>query len=289
MPSRILRDLALTLAGAALVFVLAWVRPGGPALPVVTPGWDDGLPAWESAESGAPMRWVEADGQRWLEAMQGPADRRGAAPLVIHLHGLADGPRPPNERGEDHRVGYRWLQPVGPMPMEGKHAWYGVRVSERREDALAAGMQDGAAAFHRFLDVALRRYPSPCPPIVTGFSQGALVALTATLERPERVSGLFGGAAYLPSALEPDAPRPFFPTSGFVHGGADPIIPEADARATFSRLRALGFPIVYRRFEAVEHEMSDAMHRQLFWWLDEATVRCVERAKRRPGPIGPTR
>jgi phospholipase/carboxylesterase len=159
-----------------------------------------------------------------------------------------------------------------PGPRGRGHAWYeldrsggGLHASQPGE-----GFREGLDALHAFAEHAPEAYPVEVAGIV-GFSQGGIVGLAATLERPglyDRVAALH---AYLPASHDPGE-RSFEGVAGtpafLAAGEADEVIPASRTAAAADTLREAGLGVTFERF-AGGHGISRAEHDALVAWLDD--------------------
>lgn len=113
-----------------------------------------------------------------------------------------------------------------------------------------------AALLNDFLDEALaaRRLPDSHLALV-GFSQGAMVALCAALQRQKRIAAVVSFAGALPEGA-PTGVRSAPPVL-MIHGEDDDQLPFAVMSATKERLKAAGVPVKSMRRRGIGHVMDD--------------------------------
>jgi phospholipase/carboxylesterase len=171
-------------------------------------------------------------------------DQVGApqAPLVVAMHGIGS-----NER--DLQGAYQGLAsqavlafPRSPLPHPPGHAWYRlIRVGVPDP----ASFEQALATLGDFL-AALRAQPGlgDRPLVLSGFSQGAIMALSYALRHPEQVAGVMAFSGYIPQPVLDAVPEGPAPTPGprilLAHGHRDGLFPFERLDETAARLRARG-------------------------------------------------
>lgn len=140
--------------------------------------------------------------------------------------------------------------------------WSGARPTSRIED-VQKGREEVRArvAFARtHYGVAAERT------VLLGFSQGAILSLSAALASHELARNVVVLSGRLPHALYPTEPAALRVFAG--HGTGDPVIPVADARDMHEELLRLGVSVDYREYDmghTIIPEEIDDMSR----WLSE--------------------
>lgn len=180
-------------------------------------------------------------------------------PLVIMMHGrgadaydladvapLLDGPG-----------GYRFIFPNAPKPWE---AQPGMTFGFTWFD----GWPPRGESFHEsrrlvleFLDAVLKRYPTPVGKlIISGFSQGALLALDIGFRTTQKVAGIvaMSGAIYQDELPDLDSHRDRKVL--IVHGTLDEVIPVNGARRTRHVLENHGIDPEYHEFP-MGHQLTE--------------------------------
>jgi len=205
----------------------------------------------------------------------------GASPewSVIWLHGLgADGhdfaPIVP-ELVRPHWPAIRFVFPHAPkrpvsinngMPMR---AWYDIVSLDFRSRADATGVAESVAQVEALIAREQAR-GIPCERILlTGFSQGGAITLSAGLRRQAPLAGLVALSTYLPEVdaaaaqlVEGAAAQPVF----MAHGSADPVIPVQVAEHSLQVLKGLGFGVEWHRYP-MAHQVCAEEIQALGDWL----------------------
>jgi len=179
--------------------------------------------------------------------------------------------------GPTRRGTGRSTAPAAPTPLGSGFAWLPGRVSEGRDAELAAALDEQIARLRDAL-AALGVTPETNGTrglVVTGFSQGGIVALGLALRAPDLVATALPSAAFLPPRVVDEAlrvgpgPAGWPPIRG-VHGEADDEVPVGPARAMFHRLTDAGVPATLETFPGAGHRMTPPMHARKGTWLREA-------------------
>ncbi len=193
----------------------------------------------------------------WLPAQGSPEQ------LLVLLHGVGSNgaslaPLAQALRSEFPQAAV--LAPDAPLPFDGgggalARQWFSVQgISEAnrpgRVAAALPGLLDWLRATQQQLGVG------PAATALAGFSQGAILALAA-VQAEDGIAGrvlAFGGRF---AALPATAPQ--HSTLHLFHGGADPVMPAAHARAALQALAALNGDATLDIAEGVGHELHPAL------------------------------
>jgi phospholipase/carboxylesterase len=228
------------------------------------------------APDGSHYRYTKVAKLKVLELVVGGASPEEELPILVMLHGLADRPRLPAPSARHPGRPARIFLPRGPYVFERGFAWYPHRAREGKLDAMHIALEGTAQHLALFLRAIDALHPSPCKPIVSGFSQGGMVSLAAALARPEVMSEAIIGAAWIPPTLLPEERPEVVVPIRMMHGLADPIVPPEPAVELARELERRGFDIELRLFDDAAHAMSREMDVTLREWIDAALDRCVE-------------
>lgn len=207
-----------------------------------------------------------------LEVVLGHVDIDAALPLVVMLHGRGDRPRVPGGPFGGTSMPMRLLLPRAPKPLGNGFTWLPVSVTEGRHDVLAATLQERAAQLRQVILRFREMRPTLGEPIVTGFSQGAMLTFALTILHPDVVKVSMPIAGWLPPQLLPLRPPPpqRRPRIRSIHGSADPVVRIQPTRQLIRSLRALGYEIDWVEEPGVAHVVSEAMNRRFERWLQTA-------------------
>jgi phospholipase/carboxylesterase len=244
----------------------------GPAPPTVPR-----LPELPPDTEALRVRSGELDGLLFLEHVIGVAAEDQPLPLVVVLHGRGDSARIVGGPFLGLTLPVRVIVPQAPDPLGEGYQWLPVRVGQGLIDRLSSTLFQTASRLARFIRSLERTYPVEGRAIVTGFSQGGLIALTLALYHDDVVGTALPLASWLPPPLEPSYRRDdlAFPRIRSMHGDADRIIPVDQTQALYDRLDDRGFDVDLVVFPGVEHVMSDPMNTLFAAWLDQAICEAV--------------
>lgn len=190
-----------------------------------------------------------------------------SAPLVVAMHGIGADERdlvPAYAPLASHAV---LAFPRGPLEHPPGYSWYGlIRPGMPDPASLEAGLSRLAA----WLD-ALRGTPGhdDRPLILSGFSQGAAMALSYALRQPTRVAGVMAFSGYVPAsvlAALPEGGAPHAPRAFMAHGQRDPVIPFGRLEETIGQLAARGIQATAVAHTG-GHELPAAVTDAAFAWL----------------------
>ena len=181
-----------------------------------------------------------------LHVPSGRADSE-TMPMVVLIHGRgADA----NDLADlapllDPPSGVRFVFPNAPKPFEAypgmTFGWTWFEGWPPRQDSVA----ESRAVLLKFLDEITARYPTSSL-IVSGFSQGGMMALEAGLRR--EVSGIFAMSGGLYEDDLPDLRTVRKVPVLIVHGTHDDVVPVNYARRARAILEEAGFEVEYHEF-----------------------------------------
>lgn len=229
------------------------------------------LPPTEVAP-GIRVREGMAHDLSYFEIILGDADFDDALPLVVLLHGRGDRPRIPGGPFRGVPIPMRLIVPRGPLRLGAGFAWILASVTQGRPDVLAASLRNRTHHVAALIDTLYRTRPTLGRPIVSGFSQGALLAFSLALHRPDVVVRALPLAGWVPPdlmPLVPTAPELRVPIRA-VHGAEDLVIPIVPTREVIARLRELEWEVELAEFEGVGHVVSPEMNAMFEAWLEQA-------------------
>ncbi len=193
-----------------------------------------------------------------LEIHTGPS-KTDPEVVVVAMHGLGDRPEGFARLFETFSTPARVLLPAGPHPYRDGYSWFTAGRDD--EVAFAADLAEQADA------VAARLIGRP---VVTGFSQGGMLAFAIAVRHPERISAAYPVGGALPAALIPDRPRlGGSPKIVALHGEADTRVDYAATAAMVPALAAAGFDATLRSYPGVGHTISAEMREDLDGLLAE--------------------
>lgn len=226
-------------------------EPPAPSAPVTSSA---------AAEERPPI----AAGVHYRVRQQGGSDAAAELPMVVAIHGLGDTPEGFEPLLSAFADPARLVFPRGLNPHGKGFAWFGNGPS-RTTEITAAATQLAA-----MLDELVTRYPTRNKPIVTGFSQGGMLAYALATAHPDKLALAVPLAGALPPELVPERAPIGGPPIFALHGDADRVLPIAPARELTQLLRDRGFRADLTEYPEVAHTVSPAMHRALLRHLHDA-------------------
>lgn len=220
-------------------------------------------------DEGMLGREAELEGMPFLDVVLGTDDPCAPLPLVVVLHGLGARPTLPRWPYADLGVAVRIVLPRGPVRWGSGYAWSSVRVLDHEPEGLAATLTVQADRVATFLDALVRDRAVVGRALLTGFSQGAHVALVTVMRRPEHVGLLFVLAGWAPPELREPATE-LAPPIRWMHGLDDERVPYELALECATDLRARGHDVELVGLPGERHVMSEPMDERFHAWLVRA-------------------
>jgi phospholipase/carboxylesterase len=184
-------------------------------------------------------------------------------PIIIALHGRGDRAEGFCRLVERLRLPFRFV--VGEAPMRwglgsGKQ-WFEMKATDRSSQLRGRVSELGT--------LAAKRWPEAPPPTLLGFSQGAMLALQALAETPERFAGviaLSGALVETEGLVKSSTGRRVWLSAG----SSDRTVPPESTQEAADALRALGHHTEVFRFDgghAVSNEVVASVRETLLRWL----------------------
>jgi len=198
--------------------------------------------------------------------LSGPmlAPKSGGAPrqAVVILHGYGADGRDLISLGAEWQAllpDALFLAPDAPEPCAGNpygFQWFALDYTTDRVANRQEGLPLARPVVVKFLeDLWAQTGLKPQDTILSGFSQGAMMALHAGLSLPEPLMGIiaFSGAFIPPQGFGPGSARP--PVC-LVHGDMDNVVDPDFSRQAAEVLEAAGVPVAYHVSQGVGHGIS---------------------------------
>ena len=184
--------------------------------------------------------------------------------MLVVLHGLGDNPASFVRLFSTLPQPLRVVAVRAPMPYHHGFSWFPVRIGRHRASARAGDVRRAAAQLAAWLPQLTARYATRGKPLVSGFSQGGMLAFALLVHHPQRLAAAFpiGGTLAL-SDLPTHAPAGAPPLFAF-HGEADPRVPFAPTRTLVSALQQRGYRAELHAYKGLRHSVSAALRTDLF-------------------------
>ena len=187
---------------------------------------------------------------------------------VILLHGLgADGHDFAGLVPELNLLGCQPIRfvfphaPAMPVTVNGGHAmpaWYDITGTDLITGQDAASIQNSELAILALITHEIERGIAPEHIVLSGFSQGAAMALHTGLRLPFAIAGIMALSGYLPLAERlsierspANAQTPIF----IAHGAHDTVVLPRRGEETRDALLALGYPVQWHSYNT-EHNVT---------------------------------
>jgi phospholipase/carboxylesterase len=208
------------------------------------------------------MRETTVQGLRFVEVFRHGATE--ASPLVVAIHGRGGSPEDIGGLLESVPDAIEVALPQAPIPYGGGWSWFDW-PTPMNEERLAAGVSAAEGAlWPAIVAVAHGRRV-----MVTGFSQGGVLAFVIAARHAADVAYAFPISGGAPRALWPPAGQATAPIYA-LHGTEDPVVPVLFARATVAAFRANGGVAELREFVGVRHEVTPQMRADVLAHMQSA-------------------
>jgi phospholipase/carboxylesterase len=155
---------------------------------------------------------------------------------------------------EPHRNGYSWWVRAEPDTST-------AAAADAADAELARLLDDRAARLIAILGEVQRHFGAPSPPVVSGISQGADLAIAFGTRSPAAITAALPIAARFPEALWPAAAPAgaAAPPIDVFQGTADVPAPFPAIERAVAVLAERGFPIALHAYPGVGHDIAPAL------------------------------
>ncbi|RLA25152.1 MAG: carboxylesterase [Gammaproteobacteria bacterium] len=186
-----------------------------------------------------------------------------AAPLysIIWLHGLgADGHDfesivPELSLNKAEHINFIFPNaPVQAVTINGgmqMRSWYDILEASLDRKVAVDDIYQSSALLDDIIQVEIDKGIKPKNILLAGFSQGGVIALHAGLRYPQKLAGIIALSTYMPTTEQLKTERavcnneiPIF----IAQGTMDPVVNPQIAKDSFSRLKAMGYPISWHEY-----------------------------------------
>ncbi len=226
---------------------------------------------------------------RYLEMIVGSAKVEDSLPMVIALHGLGDRPEHFAELMRGLSKPMRVILPAGIIDTEEGFSWFDLRARDPDVEAFSTGVTTAADRLATFIDAISAARPTTGEPIITGFSQGGIVAFTIATRHPASIAAAYPVSGWLPPPLWPKAgPDGETPPIIALHGTSDKAVKFEPTEKAVARLQKLGYPVELKVYPEVGHQITEEMRIELWTQLHSSTA-ALSAGKPVPAPAPPKR
>lgn len=205
----------------------------------------------------------------FLEPREKP--QTGRPPLLVLLHGIGS-----NEDDLHSLAPYldgRFMVASARAPVvmgAASFGWFNIEFTPQGMVADVEQAERSRSLILKFIDELVETYRAdPACVFLMGFSQGAMMSLSAALTRPDKVTAVASLSGRLPSQalVHLVAPEALQGMPVFVaHGTYDPVLPIDNGRDCREKLEALPVELTYREYP-MGHEVSMESLRDIAAWL----------------------
>lgn len=196
-------------------------------------------------------------------SVESPEVRDGVLPLVVAVHGYGDRPESLREMVDHCALPVRVVAPQGPIPLgegpDAGFAWFALGTGPNDEHFRAETVSRAADGLASEIERAKQEQPTERV-VLTGFSQGGVLAFAVALLHPETVTVAIPIAGGLPPVLIPEPLPPAGPPIHALHGERDTVIPMGPTRELVDRLAAAGWTADLTVFPDTAHALPPPMH-----------------------------
>lgn len=201
----------------------------------------------------------------WVEQVTGDASPDDPLPLVVTLHGRGSDPERFQKFFEDLDVPVRIAHLQAPVAEHDGRAWFTFRGKSR--DRIRDEIDLLADAAVRTTERILASRQTLGKPVVTGFSQGAMVVYSMALRHHDRFAKALPVSGVLMNDPPPEMDGPAMPKVVALHGMRDPIIGPSASRRAVATLEKMGVNAELKLFPDAVHwidgELKAALHAEL--------------------------
>ena len=203
-----------------------------------------------------------------------PEDEHGEnekSPLLMLLHGL--GADENDLFGLAAYLDKRFFiaSPRAPFVLPyGGNAWFELIIEQNNIGFNAGEFEQSREMILKFVDELLAEHDLNAAKVyLCGFSQGAIMSLSAVLSKPEKFAGITVMSGRAMPEMLPEQ-KDFGALKDFpilvTHGIYDPVLPIGNGRATKEILSRLPVDLTYKEY-AMAHEISPDSLRDVSSWL----------------------
>ena len=202
-------------------------------------------------------------GLKFLEIIKGDAPPTDALPMAVFLHGYGDGAQ--DVWLSNVKVPMRVVMFESPRSFNGSFTWMYSPIGDGRSEWLAHTVRKAGEELAHAVKLLATHRPTRGRAIVSGFSQGAVVAYYLATYHPTQVHGAVPIAGLLPKPLWPSKLSTSHPWPAIhaIHGEHDKTVLTASAQETVAHLARLGQPATLHVYRDIGHKMASTMRSEM--------------------------
>jgi phospholipase/carboxylesterase len=196
-----------------------------------------------------------------LQAVESGPRQPGLDRTLVLLHGFGADEHDLLPIGHELDARLHVVSLRAPVELDfGGRAWFNLQQTPDGFAFDPAEVDEAVRLAREAIEDVARKSPRP---LIGGFSQGAGMALSVAVERPDLASGVIALSSVPPRSRKPAMPGALRGLPVFVaHGLHDPLIAVEVGRATRDLLQQLGANVTYREYPmghmVVPPELADA-------------------------------
>jgi phospholipase/carboxylesterase len=196
-----------------------------------------------------------------LRAVELPPRAPGLDRTLVLFHGFGADEHDLLPIGHELDPRLRVVSLQAPIALDfGGRAWFNLQQTPQGFAFDPAEVAEASRLALEAVEEIAQRNPRP---LLGGFSQGAGMALSVAVPRPDLASGVLVLSGVPPRVAQSPAPSSLRGLPTFVaHGLHDPLIPVEVGRATRDLLQRLGAEVTYREYPmghmVIPTELADA-------------------------------
>ena len=225
--------------------------------------------ALEAREATPQLEYVEK-----LTGGAGPADR---LPVIIAIHGLGDRPEAFVSVLSELAIPARVIVPRAPTPYGPGGSWFPTPRMGASKAAIVKGVKESIDRLAALVkDLRKRKTTDPDAIIVTGFSQGGILAWSLAVTHPDLFLAAFPVGGFLPKALWPEAKKATKarrPPIVALHGAIDRVVGLDKDRAGVEVVTGAGWTARLESYQRVAHRIPGVMRQDLHRFIAGALAR----------------
>ena len=192
------------------------------------------------------------------------ASKKSGKRAVIAVHGLGDSPENFSLLFKDKTVPAEVLLPRAPTRHGRGGSWFPVAIPVRTtpKDKLKSDVSAATTLLCQFIDS--QKYKRK--PVITGFSQGGILAFSVAVTCPEEIHAAVPVSGFLPLEIPKNKKIP--PIFAF-HGTNDKIVDFEWGKTTVKKLFDAKVDVKLYQFPGLDHFISEELHEQWFEVLSD--------------------
>lgn len=259
--------------GAALLTATACGRQSPQPAVVGSTAQRDDARSTIAASEPTELPLPRAGDLEYLEVVLGGARAEDTLPMIVAIHGLGDDPRNFAGLFDAFPERARLILPRAPDAFEdGGWSWFPVRARDRDVDSLSRGIEGAADKIAASVALLQQQRPTVGQPIVTGFSQGGMLAFALAVHHPNVAGAAVPVGGWLPPPLWPASKGDgtAYPRIVALHGTADTAVYFDTTKEAVDHLAGLGFEVELKAYEGVPHVLTPELRNDLTLALVDA-------------------